>query len=296
MNWGRFLPQIVFSISSYLHFLRLSPPSSPTLPLLNFVVPTGNFGNILGLVYAKKVLGVPIGSIVSASNQNNILYEFITTGTYSLKQKKFYQTVSPSIDILISSNLERFIHLFLSDTMSPSAASAEVARLFSLLQSEGEFSISVDLLRRIQKEVQAGWTTEQQCLDTIKQTYETTGQFIDPHTAVAVHVANELFGSTPDVPVIVSSTAHYAKFPNALCAAFGRSVPSSDEKNLPRMLEHMSQIDTAAYATSMHLHLAKLIDAPVLHNEHCKAESSVIVDKIKTFLTQFAKKQKQQRK
>lgn len=278
MNWGRFLPQIVFSVRAYLHLLgnkELGGVGSGHgeggeggtfgAPL-DIVVPTGNFGNILGVVYAKLVLGLPIRRIVCASNANNILFEFLRTGRYDLRAKAFTQTMSPSIDILVSSNLERFLHLLCTTT----SERAEVKRWFESLARDGWFEVSPPMLKRMQSVVQAGWATEQQCLDTIRDTMQRTGVligtssthtrtttqlclapsfdlnseltssfpslwpvcFTDPHTAVAVHVANALLGpaseegsgasSSSTVPVVVASTAHYAKFPNAMCLAMGK--------------------------------------------------------------------------
>lgn len=175
MNWGRFLPQIVFSISSYLSLVRagrlaLGAP-------MDLVVPTGNFGNILGAVYAKLVLGLPLRRIICASNTNNILADFLRTGTYDLRQRKFTQTVSPSIDILVSSNLERFLYL-LSE-----GDAQEVKRLFDQLAAEGHFTVSPTLLKRMQEVVQGGWATEEECLGTIRKTFEATGQFIGQSVA-----------------------------------------------------------------------------------------------------------------
>jgi hypothetical protein len=112
----------------------------------------------------------------------------------------------------------------------------------------------------------------------------------DPHTAVAVHVANSLLASDA-MPVIVSSTAHYAKFPNAMCQALGRPVPPEDATNLPRMLQHLASIATDTYRASMHTQLAKLVDRPTLHNTHCPADRASVITHIKEFLHKFAKKQ-----
>lgn len=170
MNWGRFLPQIVFSISSYLSLVRQGRIRLGDE--VHLVVPTGNFGNILGAVYAKLVLGLPLGRIVCASNTNNILFDFLRTGTYDLRHRRFTQTVSPSIDILVSSNLERFLYLLTDGDAD------QVRRLFDQLQADGHFTVSAHLLKRMQAVVQAGWTSEAECLATIKQTFDATGEFI----------------------------------------------------------------------------------------------------------------------
>ena len=259
MNWGRFLPQIVYSVSSYLRLvaageLRLGQP-------LDLVVPTGNFGNILAALYAKLVLGLPLGRIVCASNSNNVLSDFLHTGVYDLRQRRFTPTVSPSIDILVSSNLERFLHLLCA---GDEEQQQQVQTLFEQLAAEGHFTVPPALLERLRQEVQAGWASEEQCLTTIRDTFQRTGQIIgkrapalllllaceccafslpkigadwrflifaprsDPHTAVAVHVANALLASESSdgspsarTPVLVASTAHFAKFPGAIAAALG---------------------------------------------------------------------------
>ena len=172
MNWGRFLPQIVFSISSYLRLvsageLQFGDP-------LDLVVPTGNFGNILGAVYAQRVLGLPLGRIVCASNSNNVLFEFLRTGKYDLRNRKFAQTVSPSIDILVSSNLERFLHLLARDDHERE----QVKRMFEQLARVGHFEVPETMTQRMQQQVQAGWASEQQCLDAIKDTHDRTGVLI----------------------------------------------------------------------------------------------------------------------
>lgn len=214
MNWGRFLPQIVFSISSYLRLvssgaIRLGDSS-------HLVVPTGNFGNILGAVYAKLVLGLPIGRIVCASNTNNILYDFLRTGTYDLRQRRFTQTVSPSIDILVSSNLERFLHL-LTD-----GDAHTVDALFTQLQRDGHFTVSPSLLARMQSVVEGGWATEEECLGTIKATFDTTGELIG-HTRGTRH---EERGGTH-----TSSRAHDRITPRgqfvSLCAFSGLPSPAA---------------------------------------------------------------------
>lgn len=173
MNWGRFLPQVVYSVSSYLRLvaageLRLGQP-------LDLVVPTGNFGNILAALYAKLVLGLPLGRIVCASNSNNVLSDFLQTGVYDLRQRRFTTTVSPSIDILVSSNLERFLHLLCADDAEQQR---QVRTLFEQLATEGHFTVPPPLLARLRQEVQAGWASEDQCLATIRDTFQRTGQII----------------------------------------------------------------------------------------------------------------------
>jgi threonine synthase len=307
MNFGRFVPQVVFAVRAYMRLVeqgevrRLGDP-------IDLVVPTGNFGNILGALYAKRVLGLPLRRIVCASNANNVLYDFLTHGTYDRRARTLAQTLSPSIDILVSSNLERFLHLMLSSSSSgeqqPNGGgrgiTEQVKAWFDSLASEGHFSIGPELAARVRAEVQAGWASEEQCLATIRDTHRRTGELIDPHTAVAVHVANTLLaadetaaGSTAAerVPVVVASTAHWAKFPNAVCQALGKDVAAADAHSLPTMLASLQSLSPTAYAASMHPQLAALAFKKPLHDEHCDPSLASVVERITKFLKEFQARQ-----
>lgn len=113
---------------------------------------------------------------------------------------------------------------------------------------------------------------------------------LDPHTAVAVHVANSVFASDPSTPILISSTAHYGKFPHAMCHAFGIDVPQEDTTRLDAMFRHLSQIDPVEYQRTMHPELLKLIERPILHTTTCQPDRKIIVEEIKQFLKQFADK------
>ncbi|CAF4521725.1 unnamed protein product, partial [Rotaria magnacalcarata] len=221
INWARFLPQVVFTISSYLQLIeqgviRLGEQ-------VDVCIPTGNFGNMLGAFYAQQ-LGLPLRRLITASNENNVITDFIQTGSYDLRNRLFHKTISPSIDILISSNLERLIYLLSKGNFSM------VQKLFNKLARDRYFNIDSSLLKQIQSKIQGGWTNENQCIDMIKKVYDETQQLIDPHTAVALHVADS-FSKHDNVPMLISATAHYGKFPQTILNAVGSNEQSLSSSN-----------------------------------------------------------------
>ena len=235
INWGRFLPQIVFTFNSYAQLVQKGVIRVGDE--VDVCIPTGNFGNLLGAVYARR-LGLPLRRLISASNTNNVLTDFIDTGTYDLRQRRFTATVSPSIDILVSSNLERFLHLLTRRD------SAQIARLFGSLASDLHFTVTPDLLRAVQDEVACGWCSEAECLQTIRRVWEETSQVIDPHTAVAVHVATatqrkEAASVLSAHPVLISSTAHYGKFPSTVLHALTGEALSSLPTDMDGLFERL---------------------------------------------------------
>ena len=178
INWGRRVPQIVYYFSAYADLLvagRITMGDA-----VNFCVPTGNFGDILAGFYAK-CMGLPVGRLVCASNKNNVLTDFLTTGTYN-RNRAFYQTITPSMDILISSNLERLLYHM-------SGSTAAVAGWMKALAETGTYTIPGDLLAKIQETFAAGWADEDATKAAIKEAYDTEGYIPDTHTAVAWQVA-----------------------------------------------------------------------------------------------------------
>uniref|UniRef100_A0A8D0HGS5 Threonine synthase like 1 n=1 Tax=Sphenodon punctatus TaxID=8508 RepID=A0A8D0HGS5_SPHPU len=208
INWARLLPQVIYHASSYLDLVQkdIITFGSP----IDVCIPTGNFGNILAAVYAK-MMGIPIRKCICASNQNNVLSNFIKAGLYDLRGRRFMQTSSPAIDILKSSNLERYLHLIANGD------GQLVTQLFSQLESQCHFQLQKDLLERLQQDLVADWCSEEDCLAAIHSVYCTTGYILDTHTAVAKVVADRLQDRT--CPVIISSTAHYSKFAPAILQA-----------------------------------------------------------------------------
>lgn len=169
---------------------------------VDYCVPTGNFGNILAGYYAKS-MGLPIRKLICASNKNNILTDFFDTGTYD-RNRAFYKTVSPSMDILISSNLERFLFEITGHDTSL------INEWYKNLGTHGKFSVGSQVKKSIDSLISAGWVDEDVVLSTISDVYHTTSNVIDTHTAVAVAVLDK--SGTPDVPTVITSTASPYKF------------------------------------------------------------------------------------
>ena len=199
INWGRMLPQIVYYVSAYADLVAAGGvvPGKP----VDVCVPTGNFGNILAAYYAKT-MGVPIGRMIVASNENRVLCDFIATGLYDISDRQFVTTPSPSMDILISSNLERLLYEITRD-------SDIVAGWMGSLADTGRFQVDPDTFRRIRELFGADYLGNDESLATIHEVHAETGYLLDPHTAVAWEVAERLRERDP---VIVVSTAHWAKF------------------------------------------------------------------------------------
>ena len=249
-------------------------------------IPTGNFGNLLGAVYARR-LGLPLRRLISASNSNNVLTDFIHTGTYDLRERAFTATVSPSIDILVSSNLERFLHL-LSDRDS-----ARIADLFSSLAQRGHFTVEAELLRLVQAEVDSGWCNEAECLATIRRVWEETSQVIDPHTAVAVHVATAAQRREPALsrpPLLISSTAHWGKFPSTVLHALTGEPYSVLPADIDGLFERLQRLPRVHPNSRQHPELLQLPRKPVLHSRTVKADKAAVVDEMRAFFTRIAQR------
>lgn len=249
INVGRLVPQVVYYFAAYAQLLRagaIEPGDA-----VEFCVPTGNFGDILAGYYAKR-MGLPVAKLVVASDKNNVLYDFLTTGTYN-RQRPFYTTTSPSMDILISSNLERMLY-YLSD------GNCElVAQLMESLSGEGSYTLPADLLARIQEVFGCGWADEDQVANAIKECWDANGYVIDPHTACGFHVLAEQ-PAAPDAKArILLSTASPYKFPRAVAGALGLFCPPSD----------FACMDVLAKATDTTApeQLSTLQDKPVLHTD-----------------------------
>ena len=225
INWGRLVPQIVYYFAAYAQLLKAG--SIAFGDEVDFCVPTGNFGDILAGYYAKR-MGLPVGKLVCASNENNVLTDFLTTGTYTAK-REFFKTTSPSMDILVSSNLERLLyHVTGSD--------AEVAGLMKSLAENGSYTVRPETLAAIQETFACGWSSEKEVAGEIRARYEQDGYLCDTHTAVAFHVAAQKKRS--GVPMVVLSTASPFKFPRSVLEALGRTAPEND-------FEAMQQLEAA---------------------------------------------------
>lgn len=218
INWGRLVPQIVYYFAAYgrlvrNHEIEMGQP-------VDFCVPTGNFGDILAGYYAKQ-MGLPVGKLVCASNRNNVLTEFFETGTYNAR-REFFRTTSPSMDILVSSNLERLLyHITGSD--------AQVAAWMADLAEKGSYTVNSTTLETIRADFAAGCASDEEVAQEIKAIYQKVGYLCDPHTAVAFKVAREYqAASQSHNPMVVLSTASPYKFPRDVLTALGAEAPQSD--------------------------------------------------------------------
>ena len=226
---------------------------------INVVVPTGNFGNILAGFYAKK-MGLPIKKLVCASNSNNVLTDFLKTGTYD-KNRDFYTTTSPSMDILISSNLERLLyHMSGEDDKL-------IAGLMNELSVNGKYTVSDSLIADIQKVFDAGYTSEESVDETIKSHFDKYNYLCDTHTAVAVKVYDEYVKSTgDDIPAVIDSTASPYKF----SASVLNAVMNGDLKQL----DEFEMVDELNRATGADVPkpLASLKEKQVRFTDVCNKE------------------------
>ncbi|MCQ2451198.1 MAG: threonine synthase [Clostridia bacterium] len=225
INWGRLCPQIVYYVSAYVDMLSTGADLSNGI---NICVPTGNFGNILAAYYAK-LMGVPIKKLICASNKNRVLTDFINTGVYN-RNREFYLTSSPSMDILISSNLERLLYDL------SGCDDGYVASLLSDLSKKGEYEINGEMKEKISNLFYGGSCDDNETAATINETFEKYGYLIDTHTAVAVNVYNKYKDETGDnLPVIIASTASPYKFANSVLAALGEDVSDDKFKTLDKL-------------------------------------------------------------
>lgn len=227
INWGRLLPQIVYYVWAYLQAVEAGQVGSGQP--INIVVPTGNFGNLLAAYYAKE-MGVPIKELICASNRNNVLSDFFLQGVYD-RNRRFYLTTSPSMDILISSNFERFLY-------DMSGKDPEKIQIwFKDLQEEGRFSVDPDTLAKAQHYVKAGWAKEEEVQDVIHDMYKDHSYVLDPHTAVAVKVYQDYREKTGDSTyTLIASTASPFKFARTVLQAIDLHQISENEwENLDRL-------------------------------------------------------------
>ena len=244
INWGRLAPQIVYYISAYCDLVKEGELKFGDL--LDVTVPTGNFGNILAAYIAKK-MGLPLGKLVCASNKNDILADFINTGVYD-KRREFFTTVSPSMDILISSNLERLLWFVLG---------AEKTRdCMEKLNKEGIYKLDDEAMEIIRKDFAGISCSEEETKETIKSVFAEFGYLCDTHTAVAANAAKKYDGKNK---MLVVSTASPYKFAPAVLSALGEEVPADDFDALDKLF--------AVTKCAIPKNLANLRDAEVRFTE-----------------------------
>lgn len=251
INIGRLVPQIVYYVYAYAALLREGRIEDGDA--INVVVPTGNFGNILAAWYAKR-MGLPVRRLICASNENKVLFDFFRTGTYD-RNRPFVLTTSPSMDILVSSNLERLIYHIADDD------AAETAALMQKLSGDGAYTIS-DAMRDSLHDFFGGFATQQETAAAIASLYDSTGYVIDPHTAVARQVYRQYAQETGDkTPAVIVSTASPFKFAPAVLDALGQPA-GGEEFAAAEALSALANVPVPEAVSS-------LKDAPVRHRTVC---------------------------
>ena len=225
INIGRLAPQVMYYFRAYRDLMDAGKIQLGDE--VNFSVPTGNFGDILA-GYLAKLLGLPVGMLICASNANNVLTDFITTGTYD-KRRPLLKTTSPSMDILVSSNLERLLYLLSGDTEL-------VAGLMKQLNNEGVYTVPADLLAKIQAEFRCGFCDDRKADEVMGRVYRELGYLCDPHTAAGWTAAEEYTAETQDKrPMVVLSTASPYKFPVAVLTAIGGDTSGDEFQQMERL-------------------------------------------------------------
>ena len=234
INWGRLAPQIVYYVSAYCDMVN--DGSVKFGDKINIVVPTGNFGNILAAYFAKE-MGLPVNKLICASNANNVLTDFINTGVYN-RNRDFFATTSPSMDILISSNLERLLYILCGRN------SDIINEWFGSLKENGKYTVSDDVKEQIQSLFSAGCCDDEKTKETIGETYSAFNYLADTHTAVGIEVCNEYIKETGDkTPVVIASTASPFKFSKAVLSAVEvEKKEYADEFSTVAALEEISSL------------------------------------------------------
>lgn len=258
INVGRLIPQIVYYFYSYAKLVEQN--AIKMWDKINFSVPTGNFGNILAGYYAK-MLGLPINKLICGSNENNVLYDFIKTGTYD-KNREFHKTISPSMDILVSSNLERLLYYVSGKD------NEEVKQLMFSLNSTGSYEVSEEMKEKIKSEFYADCVFKEETEKAIKRTFEKHNYLLDTHTAVAYKALESYRKETKDETVsVVLSTASPFKFSRSVYEA----LYGPNEKNEFEIMEELS------YRTKVSIpeNLRNLDKKPVLHTRVCEINEMV---------------------
>ena len=255
INIGRLVPQVVYYVYAYAKLLANEEIADGEE--INVVVPTGNFGNILAAYYAKQ-MGVPIDKLICASNENKVLFDFFNTGVYD-KNREFILTTSPSMDILISSNLERLIY------QTAGCDAKKNCELMSALKTKGAYEITADMKEKMADFV-GGYSSETEVAATISDIYEKTGYVLDTHTAVAAGVVNAYKKETKDAKkTVIASTASPYKFARSVMTAIDQKYDALKEFELIAELEKVSCVKIPRA-------VEEIMNAEILHTRECDAD------------------------
>lgn len=265
INIGRLVPQIVYYVYAYAKMVKSGEIENGER--INVVVPTGNFGNILAAFYAKN-MGLPIGKLICASNENKVLYDFFTTGTYD-KNREFILTTSPSMDILISSNLERLIYRIAGNSAEKNQ------QLMKSLQETGSYTITEDMRQQLET-FYGNFASEAETAAVIQNIYQEAGYIIDTHTAVAAAVYKKYQKETGDTAkTVIASTASPYKFTRSVMTAIDAKYDSKPDFELVDELFQLSNVKVPQAIEDIRM-------APILHKTVCKVEEMEKV--VKDFL------------
>lgn len=264
INIGRLVPQMVYYVYAYSRLV--ADGTIQAGEKINVVVPTGNFGNILAAYYAKE-MGLPIAKFICASNENKVLYDFFKTGEYD-KNREFILTSSPSMDILISSNLERLIYKVAGNNAEKDA------ELMKALTTEGKYTITPEMKEKL-AEFYGGYATEEETAATIKKIYQEDDYIIDTHTAVAATVYDKYVAETGDqTPTVIASTASPYKFTRSVMNAIDHTYDSKSDFEL---IDELNRLSGVAVPQA----IEDIRTAPVVHDTVCdKSEMEATVKKI----------------
>ena len=255
INIGRLVPQIVYYVYAYAKLLQNEEITAGEE--INVVVPTGNFGNILAAYFAKQ-MGIPIAKLICASNDNKVLYDFFETGVYD-KNREFILTISPSMDILISSNLERLVY------MITGCDAKKNSELMKALKEKGVYELSDDMKANL-SDFAAGYATEEEVMAKIADVYKKTGYVMDTHTAVAASVCEKYQKESGDAhKTVIASTASPYKFSRSVMTAIDPRYEELDEFDLVDALEVISNVDIPNA-------VEEIRDAKILHTLECDAD------------------------
>ena len=255
INIGRLVPQVVYYVYAYAKLLANGEIEKDEK--VNVVVPTGNFGNILAAYFAKQ-MGVPFGKLICASNDNKVLYDFFQTGTYD-KNREFILTTSPSMDILVSSNLERLLYL------SCGRDAAKTKAMMEQLSTNGKYEITADM-KEFMKDFCAGYADMEENAKEIRKVFDDTGYLIDTHTGVAAAVYEQYKAKTGDTTkTVIASTASPYKFSRSVMEAVLGKKKDADEFALIDEMERISGVKIPQA-------IEEIRDAKILHNRQCKPE------------------------
>lgn len=263
INWGRLVPQIVYYFSAYADLLKAGKIKAGDE--ISFTVPTGNFGDILAGYYAMR-MGLPVKKLICASNTNNVLTDFLKSGIYD-RNRGFFKTVSPSMDILISSNLERLLYHVTDDA-------ALVAGWMKSLAETGKYDVGADVLKKIQSVFGCDWADDEKTMDTINVVYDMKHYIADTHTAVAWDSAANYMAEGHNEPMVIVSTASPYKFNESVLTALGQDIADLDEFQLLDKLEKLNDFAIPAG-------LAALKNAEVRHSK--VVEKTAMPEAVRTF-------------